>query len=159
MVIPVHPNIFVGGEADCQPGLNLAGTKATIHACKYPCWARYSSSGKVAKDHPQYLAHTYPYDLILNIIDPPVPLFQSETFAMARAFARAHLGRGNNLLIHCNQGLSRAPAIAMLILAKDLGEIGGETYDAAKHEFMAIYPTFNPGAGIEQYMREHWNDL
>ncbi len=159
MIIPVQPHVFIGGALDCSPGLNLTGTKATIHACKYPCWARFTSSGQLPKDHPQYLAHIYPFDLILNMIDPPVPLFQSATFAMARTFAKGHLSRGRDLLIHCNQGLSRAPSIAMLILAKDLGVVSDESYERARDEFEFLYPEYEPGVGIEQYMREHWREL
>lgn len=159
MIVPVHPRISVGGEPDCMPGQNLDGRKATIHACKFPCWSRFANSKQLPKDHPLYLMCVYPYDLALNIIDPVQPLFQRETFIAAREFASQHLRRGTPLFIHCNKGESRAPAIAMLILAKDLGEIEGESYDAAKHRFSTIYPAFKPGAGIETFMREHWSEL
>lgn len=158
MITQVHANISIGGSDDCMPGLNLAGTKATIHAAKHPCWMRYAKE-QLPKEHPNYLAFTYPFDLFLNMIDPPVPLFKPETFAMAREFARRHLERGNKLHIHCNQGESRAPSLAMLIMAKDLHEIGDESYDSARHEFEQIYKDYHPGAGIEKYMRENWDTL
>lgn len=159
MIIRVHDQISIGSEEDCAPGLNLAGIKATIHCCKFPCWRRYSSSNQLPQDHPNYLAFIYPFDLVLNMIDPNLPLFRPETFAMVREFARQHLKRGRQLIIHCNRGESRAPSMAMLIMAKDLGVIGDENYDVARHEFTALYPGFEPGPGIEQYMKEKWTEL
>ena len=159
MITQVHDQILIGEDTDCPPGLNIAGTKATLHCCKFPCWSCIVGAKQLPKEHPQYLMCIYPFDLFLNIIDPPVPLFKHETFVAAREFARRHLMRGNKLFIHCNRGESRAPSIAMLIMAKDLDVIGNESYDVAKEEFERIYPAFKPGKGIETFMRENWSIL
>jgi predicted protein tyrosine phosphatase len=60
------------------------------------------------------------YDLYLNIIDPPVPLFKPPLFSSFLVFADKHWRSGKKLLIHCNQGESRAPSLALLFLEKKL---------------------------------------
>jgi len=159
MITEIHPGLSIADDTECLPGLQLAGTKAVIHAAKYPCHARFVGTGKLPKEHPDYLAFIRPFDLVLNMIDPAVSLFRSETFAMTRAFARRHMSRGIPLVIHCNQGNSRAPSLALLIMAKDMHKISDESYDAARKEFESYYPQYKPGRGIEQYMRENWERL
>ena len=46
-----------------------------------------------------------------------------------------------SVVIHCNQGLSRAPSIALLWLAKRAKAISSsESYAAAAQAFLEIYP-------------------
>lgn len=159
MITEIHPGLSIADDSECLPGLQLAGTKAVIHAAKYPCHVRFTGSGKLPKEHPDYLAFIRPFDLVLNMIDPDIPLFKSETFAMARAFARRHMAKGTPLIIHCNKGNSRAPSLALLIMAKDMDLIDPSDYNSARKDFKSFYLWYSPGRGIEQYMREHWKEL
>jgi len=74
-------------------------------------------------------------------------------------FIRHHWNQGKTVLIHCNQGESRAPSLALLFLAKDIGVISNESYEKAKEEFMKIYPSYFPERGIQIYLREHWGEF
>ena len=56
-------------------------------------------------------------DLYLNIIDPPGPLFMPPLFTSFLEFAVRNWEEGKNILIHCNQGESRAPSMGLLFLA------------------------------------------
>ena len=58
--------------------------------------------------------------------------------------------------IHCNQGESRAPSLALLVL---LGlHAVSEDYSVAVKQFKMIYPNYNPGKGISDFLTENWND-
>jgi protein-tyrosine phosphatase len=156
----IHDRIRVGDQSDCVIGLCMTPGDSVIHCVKDPCHKRTVGYTKnLSKDHPNYLSAEYRNDLFLNLVDPPVPLFQAQSFALFRQFAREHYNRGENLLIHCNQGFSRAPSLAMLFLAKELGVISSESYAAAVEEFKPLYPAFAPGKGIEMFMQEHWGEL
>lgn len=84
-------------------------------------------------------------------------MFMRESFEGFRTFASRH--DGAKLLIHCNQGQSRAPSLALLHLAKDRGRITDESYDAARTEYEDMDPSYSPGSGIAQYLRENWGEL
>ena len=160
MATEVYERLLIGGGSDCATGLTLPEGEAMVHACKSPCHQRavgYTKS--LAPTHPHYLHCEYANDLFLNLIDPPLPLFKPESFSIFRRFIAPHYRDGRRVTIHCNQGLSRAPALALFFLSKELGVIGSETYDAAKHEFLSLYSCYAPGAGIETFLRENWSTL
>ena len=90
------------------------------------------------------------------MIDPPVPLFKTETFSGFLKSARERYDGGSSLLIHCNQGESRAPTLALLFLAKHLGVIPNGSFSAAKEEFAALYSGYRPGTGIQQFLTANW---
>jgi len=114
-MVKAYDRLYIGDESTCQVG---SAKPAVIHACKSPCHQRaVGYRGSLSPQHPHCLVLRRPYDLYLNIIDPPVPLFKIETFAQFLAFAGEHYDGGGSLLIHCNQGESRAPALALLFLA------------------------------------------
>ncbi len=83
-----------------------------------------------------------------------LPLFTSFL-----VFAQRHWEQNRRILINCNQGESRAPSLALLFLAKYRNEISSESFDSAKLDFLRIYPYYQPGQGIQTYLREKWNDL
>ena len=113
-MVTVHDRLYIGDEGTCRPGSTLL---AVVHACKSPCHQRsVGYTGSLSPMHPNYLVLRNPYDLYLNIIDPPVPLFKIETFVQFLLFAGEHHDRGASVLIHCNQGESRAPTLALLFL-------------------------------------------
>ncbi|MEZ4860220.1 MAG: hypothetical protein R3C14_02885 [Caldilineaceae bacterium] len=84
-------DLQIGGVADCQrsgPGL------AVVHTCKYPYHAAaVGYTGSLPKAHRYYLALEHSGDLYLNLIDPPQPLFQVESFT-AFWILRIDTGRG-----------------------------------------------------------------
>ena len=92
-----------------------------VHTCKSPCHqSAVGYQGKLPNTHPNYLVLETENNLFLNIIDPLAPLFMPPLFTAFLAFANKHWGQGKKLLIHCNQGESRAPSLAMLFWQKEL---------------------------------------
>lgn len=153
-MIRIYDGFYVGDQTDCIP---IAPGWATVHACKHPC--HFGIIGKVGRNDKHYLSLDTGYNLYLNIIDPPKPLFKIETFTTALNFIKQHWHAGNPILIHCNQGESRAPSIALLFLANHTGIITNASYDQAAERFIELYPKYKPGQGIQTFLRQHWLDL
>lgn len=132
---------------------------ATVHACKDPCHrkaAEYNDKS-LPKNHQHYLSLQRGHHLYLNLIDPPVPLFQSESFAFFFNFMDEQI-KLRPVLIHCNKGESRAPSLALLYAAKRLGLFPPESYGAARAAFEKDF-SYKPGKGIETYLQSNWDRL
>lgn len=156
-MIEISERLLIGSEADCRVGDE---DWAIVHACKSPCHQRaVGYRGSLSRSHPNYLVLEGANDLYLNIIDPPIPLFMSPLFTSFLEFAICQWERGKKVMIHCNQGESRAPSLALLFLSKYKNEISSESFDAAKQEFQGKYPHYQPGQGIQIYLREKWNEF
>ncbi|KAA8985527.1 hypothetical protein F3089_02360 [Halospina sp. K52047b] len=151
----VHDRVEVGSEAICalgQPGLGV------VHACKSPCHQRaVGYRGSLPKDHPNYLSLRQGNDLYLNIIDPQIPLFPDDLFRVYLPFAREVWDSGATLRVHCNQGESRAPSLAIVFLAKHVGAISNESAERARADFLQLFPRYMPGRGIQKYLSENWS--
>lgn len=149
--------VYLGDLSTCRPG---SPDLAVIHACKSPCHQHaIGYTGSLKPDHPHYLTLRQPFDLYLNIIDPPVPLFQIETFRHFFDFAADHTSAARPLLIHCNKGESRSPTLALLHLALQRNTLPQASFAAASAAFREIYPAYQPGEGIRQFVSAHWNQL
>lgn len=156
-MVQVTERLYVGTDRDCRPG---GANWAVVHACKSPCHQRaVGYRGSLPKSHEHYLVLEEEHDLYLNLVDPPTPLFMPPSFSSFLGFACSRLERGANLLIHCNQGESRAPSLALLLLAKRLGVLPSLAYESAWQAFQELYSGYRPGLGIQAYLREHWEEL
>ena len=151
-------NLFIGSLDDCVEGdSNLS----VVHACKTPCHQnKIGYTGNLPKNHGHYLYFRDEYNLYLNIIDPPIPLFQKKTFDIFFEFMAMKASFGDNVLIHCNQGKSRAPSLGLLFMARVFWDsLRGNSYAESRKDFEKIYPEYNPGKGIETYLTENWEKL
>ena len=116
----VYPNLYVGNQADYDNNKQSFEEWKVVHACKEPYHRRalgYMGRG-APKDSPYYY---YLYDrmgnLILNIVDTDSPdYFNDEMIDEAIKYCLEGINNGKKVLIHCNQGESRAPSIALLAL-------------------------------------------
>ena len=147
-----------------------------IHACKSPCYMAMAGTPR-EKDDPEYLAIEQSGmgiggdQLYLNLIDPPLPLFKVQSFITALDWIDAHGVldiTAPDILIHCNQGASRSPTIALLWMAKRARELGS-TFAEARTAFSSplIFNrgmgamNYMPGAGIVTFLSdpENWNAI
>ncbi len=134
------------------------GSMAVVHACKTPCHKNEVGYEKnLSSDHPDYLARDTGHHLYMNLIDPPVPLFKLESFDIFLGFVDREITE-RPVLIHCNQGRSRAPSLALLYMAKRLELLPPESYEAARGAFEQEYP-YSPGRGIEVFLAENWHRI
>lgn len=156
MMHEVLPNLFFGNESACT--VDSTGQVAVVHACKHPCHRRavgYTNS--LPSSHPNYLVLEQDYHLFLNLIDPPAPLFMLPSFDAFLAFMDKHIGE-RKVIIHCNQGESRAPSLTLLYLAKRTDELPNDSYEAAAQAFSKRHP-YKPGRGIQTWLSRHWGDI
>ena len=150
----VYPNLFIGTENDCF--YEQRGEWAVIHACKSPCHQRaVGYRGSLPSTHPYYLVYENGNHLFLNMIDPSQPLFMPPLFPASLDFIEKHISN-RKVLVHCNYGLSRAPSLALLYLAKRAKVINDENYGKAVQDFTQLFPSYNPGRGIATYLNTHW---
>jgi len=156
-MVKIDNRLFIGTVDDCRAGTEQL---AVVHACKSPCHQQaVGYRGSLPASHPNYLALQREHDLYLNIIDPPVPLFKVETFEHFLAFAKTNYDSDNSVLIHCNQGESRAPSLALLFLAKHIGAMPDSSYEDAKQAFLRVFPAYRPGIGIQRFLADNWTTI
>jgi hypothetical protein len=156
-MLEAYERIWVASDQACRAG---SGDWSVVHACKVPCHQRaVGYQGSLPSTHANYLVLNSGQNLYLNLIDPPRPLFMPASFEAFLSFANREWGAGRKLLIHCNQGESRAPSLALLFLAKCLQVVDNRSYGAAKQEFEKLYPTYKPGLGIQTYLTKNWHDI
>lgn len=153
----VYERVIVTNDLSCTHGNSKL---AVVHACKSPCHQNaVGYRGSLSNQHPNYLVLEQENDLFMNIIDPPTPLFMPPLFSHFIEFSNKHWSQGKKLLIHCNQGESRAPSLALLFLAKVVLAIPNDSYEDAREEFEKLYPGYNPGKGIQRYFSKNWSVL
>jgi len=160
-MIEVHPNLFVGDEKDYEFGVARQEGWAIVHACKEPYHRLalgYRGRG-APKHHPEYLVARRGNRLILNIVDVDNPaFFDKEMIDAALDFIAEALAQGSRVLIHCNQGESRSPAMALLYMAARLGALPTESLEAAEDQFRTLYPGYNPKPGIRGHLHRYWHE-
>lgn len=134
---------------------------AVIHACKTPCHQRaVNYKGSLQPNHPNYLIKENGKHLYLNMVDMDrlMDKFTRPIINKAMEFMRENI-KDHNILIHCNVGLSRSPGLALVFLAKISKEISNDSYDEAKKDFIKLYPAYQPGRGVDDYLRKYWDEL
>lgn len=155
----IYDGLYVGDDRDCQ---TAPSDWAVVHACKHSCHQdAVGYQGSLSSDHPEYLVADREADLYLNLVDMDRPLSHEYTEPIIEAafdFINIHLP-DREVLIHCNQGQSRSPALALLYLVKREEVIPNEDYATAKAAFSERYPAFVPGNGVDSYLRKYWMQL
>src|SRR5665213_780957 len=158
-MIEVHPSLFVGSETDYEFQVRYEADWAVMHACKEPYHRQaLGYSGRAAsKVHTEYLIARRGDRLILNLVDVDNPAFiRDEIMDTAVAFIHEHLKAGQRVLIHCNQGMSRSPSIAMLYLATHTDRLPRGSFEQDFAAFREIYPPVSPAAGVLGFLRSRW---
>ena len=156
-MIEVHKNLFVGAETDEHAIRGLSGW-FVIHACKDPYHRQaLGYTGRAApKAHPEYLLAHRDGCLILNLVDVDNVSFISPVIIDAALEAIAANIACKKVLVHCNQGQSRSPSIALLYLLRHTTRFESLTQGNALSAFGAIYPPFMPARGMADFVRLNW---
>jgi hypothetical protein len=156
-MIKIDKNLYVGNLIDYDNVQNDPNFYF-IQACKEPCHrnAVGYTGRSVEKTHPEYLFANRPNRLILNMVDTPTgKYFDKILFDKSIEFINKHVKLNQDVLIHCNQGMSRSPSIGLLYLAMTK-KINSTTFSSAKEEFIRIYPEYNP-SGVQEFLIDNWN--
>lgn len=152
MIRKITDYMFVGSDADLA---TLKTTPAIVHAAKEP-WHRkfvgYTTPG-APKDHHEYLWAVRFDEMAMNLVDVDNPLYVPFVLMdKAVNFINYYRTRMKNVFIHCNQGLSRGPTVAMLAYAPSLAP----DFMQACVQFQELYPDWIPKRGVYEFARENW---
>jgi hypothetical protein len=157
-MIEVHRNLFVGSQND---EVSIRGQSGwfVIHACKEPYHREaLGYTGRAArKSHPEYLIAKRSGRLILNLVDAPDVNYISSEIIDAALNAIHENITVSRVLVHCNVGQSRSPAIAFLYLTRFSDIFRSQDYQTSLGSFQKIYTSFNPAQGIADYVRVNWH--
>lgn len=154
----IDKNLFVGNLNDYENN-QFDNDYYFVQACKEPCHRKaLGYTGRSANEnHPEYLIAYRERKIILNMIDPPTgKYFENIMFESSLAFINENLEKGNKVLIHCNQGISRSPSIGLLYLATK-GKIRNENFIVAEQDFKKLYPDYAP-SGIKEFLSLNWQN-
>lgn len=158
-MIAITDKIHIGTDRHCSFG--SSDDWAIIHACKHPCHVKaVGYKGNLSKHHPNYLILEKDKHLVLNMVDMERelhPAFTNPIMEASMNFIGKYID-DNKILIHCNQGQSRSPSIAMVHLAKS-GVISNSSFTNAAKEFKEMYQPYLPGKGVAAYMNRNWEYL
>jgi predicted protein tyrosine phosphatase len=158
-MIEVYSKFFVGDQSDFGYDVSRRTGWATVHACKEPYHRQalgYTGRG-APSNHPEYLAARRGNRLMLNMVDADNPMFFKKVMIdQALDFISEMRTDEYNVLVHCNQGESRGPSIALLYLAARLKALPKDSLEAAEEKFRLIYPGYSPGLGIRGHLRLYW---
>lgn len=157
MKVRVAPRLSYGNGDACVH--HNDGSLAVVHACKDPCHrhAVGYTTRTIPNTHPNYLVLERGHHLYLNVIDPDRPMFMMPTFVHFLKFVDREIAE-REVLIHCNQGESRAPSLALLYMAKRLKLLPNDSYQSAAAAFREKF-TYKPGIGIQTWLTQRWNEV
>ena len=156
----VHPNLWIGDQRDYEYGVSAEPGWRVVHACKHPYHRDalgYVGNGAPKLD-PEYLVARRGDRLILNLIDTDAPgLVPVELMDAAVTFVGESLGLGLRVLVHCNQGRSRAPTVGLLALVVHSERLPLDSAEEALDAFAAIYEPYRPAGGMRGFVRGKWD--
>lgn len=159
-MIEIIDDLFIGTDVDY---MTVAGQDGwwIIHACRDPYHRDllgYRGQRGAPKNHPEYLIAERGKVLFLNMIDPDDPAYiPREIVDAALAWIDKGLVEKEKVLVHCNQGESRSPAVGLLYLASRTNAIPCSSLNEAETEFIKLYPAYNPKSGIRGFMLKNWD--
>jgi len=157
----ILPGLFVGDQRDYEYGVAGRSGWAVVHACKEPYHrALLGYTGRGApKTHPEYLHAVRGDRLYLNLVDVADQAYiQKELVEAAIGFIHEKLAAGRKVPVHCNQGESRGPGIALLYLLRHTQVLPKTSPADALGTFQRLYPALRPSPGIAGYIAAHWDD-
>lgn len=173
-MVEVHPRLWVGDDNDAErvlrsvqlnlrgPVTDLAtpatwGVWAMVSAAKEPyhrALVRYT--GRAAPEGPERYAARRGRHLALNWVDVDDPTwFRATELREALTHIEAAQRMEIDCLVHCNQGVSRSPALVLgWLYCYGPDEWGTLSFERAEERFKAIYPAYDPTRGVREFIRE-----
>lgn len=157
----IYQNVFIGSEQDYY-SIRQSSDWATLHCCKNPFHCAFVGyRGSLSPSHPDYALKRKNNEMALNLVDmnsfsSSYLDFNRGMFMSAFSFLDEYKEKGYRLLIHCNQGESRAPTLGMLYAAR-FGAFDYVDFDASVQKLRALYPSYNPKQNIYMTVKSLWD--
>ena len=162
-MIEISKNIFTGSEQDFY-SIQKEENWAVLHCCKNPFHCEFVGyRGNLQSSHPNYALMRKDNRMALNLVDMNMFSekyldFNESMFREAFDFLDGYRTSGYKILIHCNQGESRGPTMAMFY-ATYIGSFGNTNFEDTVTEFKKIYPRYNPKKNIYMTVKSLWNNF
>lgn len=159
----VYENLYIGNISDLHSIGPNNEDWAFVHATRtvhFNIFGEALAYNKEERSHEDYLYYAEDNRLSLNWMDGPAIFYEAgglEVFREAMDFIEKWLPK-RNVLVHCDQGVSRSPTLTLTYLAKRTDRLPDTSFEEAKEEFVEIYPDYFPG-GIEDYVKNHWSKI
>lgn len=153
-------NLHIGNQQDYENNVFDEENCSLVLAAKNPFHKNaVGYTGKSCdKNHPEYLIARRGNKLILNMVDAPYSIyFDKGMIDTALEFIDEELNKWKSVYVVCNAGQSRSASLVLLYLIK-IGFINGETLEDCEVEYLRIYPNYNPGKGIRDFVKEHFKE-
>ena len=152
-------NLYIGSQDDYESNVKFQLDWFIVHACKEPYHRQaLGYTGRaVANTHPEYLIAERENKLILNLVDTADPKYIAKEIIDKAIAAIDENIESKNVLVHCNQGMSRSATIGLLYL-HHVGVISTDNFEEAENEFIKIYPDYNPANGMRIFAELNWNN-
>lgn len=158
--------IYLGNMYDYEDIRDIAKW-SVVHCCKDPYHKELVGySGNLKPDHPNYKYIIVGNRMALNIVDLErfdkryLP-FNKSMYLAAFRFIERELEKGQKILVHCNEGISRSPMILLLYLCyRGYGGYNNMTFENAVKKYIgdnSIY--MYPKLGIYEAVRLLWKDF
>lgn len=167
-MIEIYPNLFIGSGNDLIHVDGGAGEVAAgwfvVTAAKDP-WHRellgYTGRG-APKDHAEYLFARRKRRLFCNLVDAADPAYiRDEILTAVIEDVDQALALEDKVLIHCNQGQSRAPMLGLHWLRHGNNPLKKMLafleFDQALEGFGEIYPDLEPADGMRLAIKQRWD--
>lgn len=153
----IHENLHIGTQEDYENNVKSQDGWFVIHACKEPYHRQeLSYTGRSApKDSPEYLIAKRNNRLILNLVDAPNSSYIPKEIIDTAIDTIVNNVDEKDVLVHCNQGMSRSAIIGLLYL-HHINAISND-FETAEEEFRTLYPMYNPGKGMRQFAIDNWD--
>lgn len=157
----IHEHLFVGNQQDYENSF-FDDDFSFVLAAKEPFHRQaIGYTGRACdKSHNEYLiARRDNNKLILNMVDASSSLFFDKSMIDTALdyIEEEIIDKNKNVLIVCNKGESRSASLGLLYLIKH-GIIKSETLEDCEVEFLRLYPNYNPGSGIREFVKEHFKE-
>lgn len=156
----VEDNVFVSGLiTEAEAVMLVRDGYSIVHACREPFHrSLLGYTGRSApENNPERLVAIRGNRMYLNLLDAQsAEYIPREIIDDALDFISEAVNRGRNVLVHCNQGKSRSPAIVFLFLRQrqKLGVLQGPVDHAIAAFKQTLYSSFEPGPGILEFLRQ-----
>lgn len=164
-MIEVMPQLFVGTVDESislvlnQAEWSIVNTSGKYHKIMHN-WKKADPEDKC------YILHSEPSVISINWVDAADPSYFNyngegvENVKQILKFIESSIEVYKKVLVCCDKGKSRSPSIAMMYMAFS-GKFDNDAfeYESAKERFSTVYPLYNPGIGIETFLKEHWKEI
>lgn len=148
-MIEVYPNLYIGSDKDVAKW-----NGPLIHAARDP-WFRELDLPSSHLWNDSLTAKI----LTLNLVDADkVEYIAIPLIERALDFIKEYITQGS-VLVHCNEGKSRAPSIGYLYMLKNTEKFSGMTFQESIEEYRKLYEVWMPNRGIALFCTFYYRKI